>query len=505
MRTGLARMGNGTINPSMRTARFCFWLATMALSSGALAQATKPAPAAPAAPAAPKPAPAAPVATPSTSSPPTPAEPTLPNIDDAMLAPPPAATHVLTSWREALAVLRSNSPNLRTSLAQVDIARARARQAAAATLPNVGMLIGNTFARYDIIRHRIDGPADANGPTRVLMPEPNAGVGATLRVPVFAPRAWYDKDTANQQIDLAQLNTKEAERLLVASVADTIVSTVTAERLADVSRVNLKGALSTLDLNKRRASLGASSALDVLRAESEVESARGQVVTADENLLQAREALGLALGTSDGYSVNPDIHLDALANDARASCRAEPDVTHRSDVRASRENLKITERQKGSIDWAFWPTLDGVSGFQVTAQPQPNRYYPSWYVGANLNWTIYDGGLRYGQKDEAGANERVAREQLNDTQRRAQLQVTQALRGVQVAELTLSVAVKAREIAAETARLARVAFMNGSGTSFDLVDTASRLRQAELDLAVKQFQVLRAKIAALLALASCDV
>jgi outer membrane protein TolC len=493
----------------MRTAGFRFWLATMALSSGAFAQATKPAPVAPSAPAAPKPAPAGPSApttpgaptSPGTPNATTPQEPTLPNIEDTMLTPQPPAAHVLGSWREALGVMRSNSPNLRISLAQVDIARARARQAAAATLPNLSMLTGNTYARYDILRHRVTG-ADGE---KALLPEPNAAAGVTLRVPVFAPRAWYDKETANQQIALASLNTKEAERLLVASVADTIVSTVTAERLAEVSRVNLKGALSTLDLNKRRASLGASSALDVLRAEQEVQSARGQVVTADEGLLQAREALGLALGTSDGWGVNPDIHLDSLADDARASCKAEPDVTHRSDVRASRENLKITERQKGSVDWAFWPTLDAVSGFQATAQPLPNRYYASWYVGANLNWTIYDGGLRYGQKDEAVANERVAREQLNDTQRRAQLQVTQAFRGVQVAELNLSVAVKAREIAAETARLARVAFMNGSGTSFDLVDTASRLRQAELDLAVKQFQVLRARIAALLALASCDV
>ena len=118
---------------------------------------------------------------------------------------------------------------------------------------------------------------------------------------------------------------------------------------------------------------------------------------------------------------------------------------------------------------------------------------------------LYDGGLRYGQKDEAEANARVAREQLSDTRRRAELQVTQAFRSVTVAETNLAVSTKGREIAAETARLARVAFINGSGTSFDLVDTASKQRQAEIDLTVKQFELLRAKVAALLALASCDI
>jgi outer membrane protein TolC len=69
----------------------------------------------------------------------------------------------------------------------------------------------------------------------------------------------------------------------------------------------------------------------------------------------------------------------------------------------------------------------------------------------------------------------------------------------------LAVSARTREIAAETARLSKVAYLNGSGTSFDLVDTARRQREAELDYTIKEFEVLRAKIAALLALATCDV
>jgi outer membrane protein TolC len=64
---------------------------------------------------------------------------------------------------------------------------------------------------------------------------------------------------------------------------------------------------------------------------------------------------------------------------------------------------------------------------------------------------------------------------------------------------------RSRDIAKETARLSRVAYENGTGTSFDLVDTGRRLREAELDLTIKEFEVLRARISALLALATCDV
>ena len=129
----------------------------------------------------------------------------------------------------------------------------------------------------------------------------------------------------------------------------------------------------------------------------------------------------------------------------------------------------------------------------------------TWSVGGVLSWTLYDGGLRYATREERAAETRLAAEQVTEAKRQARLQVMQAFRNVRTSEATLIVAARTRELAAETARLTKVAYVNGSGTSFDLVDTARKLREAELDYTIKEFDVLRAKIAALLALATCDV
>jgi outer membrane protein TolC len=343
----------------------------------------------------------------------------------------------------------------------------------------------------------------------VVIPDPatnwTAGVG--LRVPVFAPKTWHDHGTAKDAVELAKLDTKELERQVLGSIANSIVSVVTAERLAEVSRVSLRSALSTLDLNKRRAALGASSMLDVLRVEQEVQLARAQVVAADESLMRAREALGLALGSSDNYGVTPDIRLDQLAADARGSCRREANVASRPDVRAATANVELAARRTKGVDWGFWPTVDAVSNLTYWSNQDatPNHSHLTWTIGGILTWEVYDGGLRYGQRQANKADQLIAQEELTDTRRKAEVEVTQAMRAVRVSEQNLAVSVKAREIAAETARLSKVAFLNGSGTSFDLVEQARRLREAELDLAIKEFEVLRAKIAAFLALASCNV
>ena len=489
----------------MKTAFVSAALLSTSLTAG-IASAQAPRPSQPTAqppaarpPAAPPPAPGA------TSSPGTApvaaTEPTLPTIDDPMLAPAPAAAQVLTSWRQAIDLVRSRSTTLRSSLARVDQASAQARQALAVALPKLS-------AGADVTRHLIRTRYTDTFGQRALAPDPATewGMGLDLVVPVFAPAAWYDHGTSTDSIDATRLDVKETERQVVAGVADAIVTAVTAERLAEVSRVSLASALSTLDLNKRRAALGASSQLDVLRVEQEVQLARAQVVSADEGLLQAREALGLALGTSQGVGVTADIRLEALADDARTVCRPEKDVAKRADVLAATAQVGIAERRKDGVSRTYWPTVDAVSNLRYYGEETiPGGTHFGWTVGGQLRWLLYDGGERYGRKQELEATTRVAREQLNDTRRRAELEVGRATRAIQVAEANLGVSKRAREIAAETSRLAKVAFMNGSGTSFDLVDTARRLREAELDFAIKEFDLLRARVAALLALASCKV
>ncbi|MES1186394.1 MAG: TolC family protein [Myxococcales bacterium] len=460
--------------------------------------------------AAPAPATAtAPAATP--AEPAAPAEPALPQVTDDMLAAVPPATNVLQSWRDALRLLRQNSSTLRTLEAQQDVARAQARQTLAPALPSVS----GTGA---VTRQLLKGDAQVpNIPASVMALQPvydtvtvptNATTwqaGLNLRVPLLALSAWHNRGTALRQIEVAKLNSKAAERVSIASVADAVVTAVTAERLAEVSRVSLESVLSTLDLTKRRAALGAASTIDVLRIEQEVSLSRGQVVTANDGVLRAREALGAALGSAEPYGVTPSIRLDELANDAKSSCQPA-DVLARADVRAAQASVQVAKHSEEGVSKTYWPTIDAVSSLNYWSPVSAiNNEHVTWSVGGVLNWSLYDGGLRYGTREQRTAETRIANEQLTEAKRRARLEVTQAFRAVRSSEATLSVAAKTREIAAETARLTKVAYLNGSGTSFDLVDTARRLREAELDYTVKEFDVLRAKIAALLALATCDV
>jgi outer membrane protein TolC len=475
------------------------WSPALALFSFALAPeaVAQPAPAAPPPPVAPVPPAGAPADT----------APRLPEIDDPMLVPVPPPKHVLRSWQQALQLARSQNSPLRIAIAQADLARAQSRQTLAGSLPT---LTGFGSINHHLLRgEQTIGPPLVPVTTTRSVPDPATPWRAwlDLRVPVFAPQSWYDYGTARQNERALRLSTKETERIVLGTIANQIVGVVTAERLSEVSRVSLRSALSTHDLTSKRARLGAGSMLDVLRTDQEVELARAQVVSADETLRRSRESLGQALGSSEAWGLMPDIRLDALGADARRSCRPEASVEGRPDVKAARANVVVADRNVSSIDRAYLPTVDFVSNLTYWGQEDvsPNNENVTWTIGGLLTWNLYDGGLRYGTREANQRQATIVREQLAQTRRSATLEVTQSLRAVEVSEANLKVSRRSRDIAKETARLSRVAYENGTGTSFDLVDTGRRLREAELDLTIKEFEVLRARISALLSLATCDV
>jgi outer membrane protein TolC len=426
----------------------------------------------------------------------------MPDVSDPLLDLPPPPPNVLGSWQQALKLVRDQSLNMRLARANVLTADANVRAALAPALPQLVGAAGVT-------QHLITGKeVPLGGTVPVTVPDPSTFWSAQLglTVPIFHPATWYNYGSFKDALKATKLSAKETEREVVAGVADLIVGVVTAERLAEVSRSSLKAALATVDLTKRRAALGAANTLDVLRVQGEASLSRAQVVAATESLIRAQEALGTAFGSPQAWGVTPDIQLDALAADAQQICHQDTDITSRPDVRAAQANVGVAERHVKGVDYAYLPVVDGQSALTFTSPVSAiNDRHETWTIGALLTWQIYDGGLRGAQRLAARAEVEATQAELADAERNASLQVTQTLRDVKVAEANLAVSSQTREIDSETARLTNISFMNGSETSFDLVTTEAALRVAEVDLAVKEFDVLQAKIAALLALATCDI
>jgi outer membrane protein TolC len=467
------------------------FLATLVFAGAAGAQATAPPPAAgqpaPGTPAAPAPPPGG--AAPATGIPP------MPDVTDPMLEPVPPAEHALSSWRDALRHVRMRSTTLHIAQAKVEQAEGDSRSEWAKALPT---LTANGSLLHQFLRPEIN-------PFNIPATQVNGTID--LRQPVFNLPAWHGIGTAKEKERSAALSEKDVQRILLGTIARNAVLVITSERIAESTRVSLALALSTANLTKRRAALGAANAVDVLRTEQEVSNARANVVNGDETLRKARESLGADLGYTGQWGVSPDIRVEDLERTAAQICKPVPSIDSRADVRAAKKALDAAERGRTAVDYAYAPTVDLTSQVAYTnfRLRSPSGDYIAWSAGAVATWSIFDGGNRYGLARKAEGVRAEAQENLTQAQRKATLETIQAERSILVARATLEVSTKTRDIAKEQARLSQIAYINGSGTSLELIDSTSRLRAAEIDLLNKQFGVFQAQLAAFLAKADCSI
>lgn len=441
-----------------------------------------------------------------------------PVVSDPLLEPPAPAPRQVGSWREALSMVKARSVELRIALADIERAEAQQRLALAGLMPT---LVGTASVTHALVRTVSNGNT---GGTKVqFFPTNNTlgyGAGLNLTMPLIAPRAWYAQGTAEDNKHVAELSLQEQRRLVAAGVANALVSVITAERITELNRISLRGSLERLIITRRRAELGVANALDVLRLEQDATAARATIISSDETLRQSREALGLALGHGEAYGVPRDLNLDALARDGERGCGRVDAVEDRSDVAAARERVKVARRNHRDVELQFFPTVDLRSSYSSTLQPFVTLFggfngipeqqiarvntIHSWTISGVLTWNIFDGGVRYAQLRDTNAQTEQAEARLELLRRNATIEVTRAVRGIEVSEQARKVAEQTRDFARETERLSRVSFELGRGTSLELVDAARQLRQAEVQLALREFELVQSKVRALLALSNCD-
>jgi outer membrane protein TolC len=319
----------------------------------------------------------------------------------------------------------------------------------------------------------------------------------------IATRAWYAIGTADRAIDVSKISVDEAKRTIALAVANAMVAVVTAERVAELNRLGLKTALTRLELTTRRAALGGGTGLDVVRARQDVEASRATLVAGDESLRQARESLGLALGLPEQVGVPPTVDLNGLEADARKACKPAPNVDERPDVALLRGRAELAHRAHNDVKYQFAPTVDIRSAMATTTVDTGAAPNTTWNVQAVLTVPLWDGGARYGALHTTTADEVQAQERHEAARRTATIQVVQAQRGVTVADERRRVAGSARDLAAENDRLTRAAYVEGRGTSLELVAAAQTLRETEIQLALRDFELGRARVLAVLTLATC--
>lgn len=402
---------------------------------------------------------------------------------------------------------KAGSIDLQTAKQEVERQKGNERAALALILPTITGTVTGTHHLITRDVRTTDPNCTSQNPLECIVTAtapatPLISGVLSARVPLVNVRNWYGWGTAQVAVQAAELRVEDKRRSSLALVADAIAGVVAGEKTAELNRVALKAALERAAYVKKRLDLSAAKPIDYVRIQQDVLAARQALLTGDESLRKAREALGQALGLSEAVGVGAGVTLEGLEQAIKAACKPAS-VEDRPDIRAAKKDLEVSARGVTDVHLSFLPTLDFVTTLAFQNATIFNANPNTWTLQGVLTVPIWDGGARYGQMRSAAAVKEQARLRLRAAELAADVETRQADRAKGVADAAKAIAGEVKGLAEQERKLAEKAFELGEGSSLDVVDATRRERSAVIDVTVKDLEAVRARIASHLASATC--
>jgi len=160
-----------------------------------------------------------------------------------------------------------------------------------------------------------------------------------------------------------------------------------------------------LELTKNRYASGVASRVDIVQAETQLKTTQAQAIDVGVQRAQFEHAIAVLIGQPPSlFSLPPD----PLVTPPPPIPVGVPSalLERRPDIAAAERRMQAANAQIGFAIAAFYPTvtLSVATGFQSDAISQwltwPSRFYA---LGPAISETVYDGGLRRAQTDQARA------------------------------------------------------------------------------------------------------
>ena len=420
----------------------------------------------------------------------------------------------------ALDYARSHQPSLQAAQARIEVAKAAASSVRAEWLPQLGATaqlfygtMNNSTAMFLGVRAvdlpRIGGSRGDGGFGDAY---PSTVVALGLRQPIYdfgrlaALAAAADAETAGAR------SRALAEGLDVGLSVETLFySVLSAHAVERAAEEAYRRSLVRRDMVKASVDRGLRPAIDLTRAEADLTRFAVGRTRAAGGLEQAQALLAAVVGV-------PDLLLDAApAEPARVDVDAAPAplpplgeaiaeaLSRDPGLQVALARLAAQQAGTRATTLRLAPSLAlsaGLSGraggAPTTGGPSPQSGWvpsvPNWDVGVVLQGPLFDGTVLAARR-QSQAQEVVLRHEIDAVKRRLLSEIQRGYTAFMSAQAMLPALFAANAAAQRNYEQASARFRVGLSTSVELADAEVLRTDAEIQLSIGRFEVLRARAA----------
>jgi len=394
------------------------------------------------------------------------------------------------------AITRALEHNLGTLVAEQGVGRAQGARwrALAELLPNVNGRVSETRQQLNLAAFGFGGGSSPFpdiptivGPFNVF----DARIYLSQTVLNFG--ALNDARAEAHNVEAARLTFKSARDLVINVAGNMYVRTLAASARVDAARAQQQTAQAlynqALDLKQG----GIIAGIDVLRAEVQLniqtQRATSAVGEFEKMKLQLARVMGLPLGQAYRLDANlPDLpDADLSLDDAVAAANRS-----RPDYQAALERVRAAEASRQAVIGEAMPSLR-VNADYGDIGLTPGDARGTFTVMGAVNVPIFQGGRTRGRLAEADADLRQRRAEADDLRASIYYEVRAAFLDVDATAQQLTVAGKARDLAAQQLTQARDRFAAGVASNIEVVQAQDAVAVASEQFISAQYGYALAK------------
>ncbi|MCL2178327.1 MAG: TolC family protein [Proteobacteria bacterium] len=292
--------------------------------------------------------------------------------------------------------------------------------------------------------------------------------------------------------EAGQLEARNQRRLNGMEAADAFLQTLTAQSVEEAARHRIELAEKNLSVATSLHNAGLVSLNDITRAKLEKANAETSLETAVGVTLTTKLRLATLLDLewgADYQLLSPEGFLHNAENQKPLAEQPpiEEVLENRLDFLALEQQAQAAKFLAQEPWMRLLPTLSLIGQGRLTNETGLNNRKWDGSVGLELSWTLFDGGLRYGDWREKRAQAQIAsiQTELQRRQIRADLQI--AFQNMHIAQTTLSQAKATLALAEQNIQETTTLYHQGLTTALQLLDASVQKFEADVNFATQRY------------------
>jgi outer membrane protein TolC len=306
-------------------------------------------------------------------------------------------------------------------------------------------------------------------------------------VPLVVPFAYPALSGAKKSYAASEANFGATETAVLFSAAQAFYAAAGTDELVAARRHAIEVADQALKNAQARFEAGVVNRVEVARAQLTLVRSTQAETEAQDGRAQAYRTLATILGLREPFVVategEPAVSSVPMGERVQVALRLRPEFA------ALTRTAEAQDAQRTSALWRWAPSLSAFGNVRAFNYPGFSGDNFAWAVGAQLDWVLFDGGVRDAARHLAAAQERESRIRLLHMRDTIADEIANASDALKTKRRALETARQSVALSKETLGLVQAQHDAGTATQLDLLQAQDALVNAEVAVAQARFDL----------------